>query len=607
MTPCGPCRKPLLPPSAPTCLPMLHATAVHYRGATSYPTRRGTAPRLAAHLLCGWSAGRGARTAAAATAPRGQRGASSDGAATAPEASGAAGATVEAAGASRKQRRVAGSSKGRTPGGSGGGSGSNASPGQEEPQAKPRRSQPRKTKATTAEPGGEAPKPLADTSGLRALFAQAFATASEQARPAVPAQPSKQRKRKVPTAAASADPFARYAGFFAVVAAEQQTAKGSGGKAARIDHSGSSTVTGAGATGAKQQQQQQQQDGDGAQQEQEQQVQQQQQQQQQAGALPVQPSGQTEPSLQTDTAAQQKQPAQSRAPPSSSRLAQRARALFGAGATSGSLSVQRLPTAQTLVPVTTTARSAAQQLAQSLLARPPPRRGPPAPVRLYVPSAGSYGAVAVVQGTGAARHDARSEALRRMRMRTINEYGTLLEEALEWEPEEQVTVLQAPVHLPVELQRAWPPPPAREPEASSTLDALGAEVQRSLGVALPERAVRGERGQVLAAVSPRVASSILAEWTNICGADYVRQLVALEPCVLAVRPAALLVTLDALNKCAGLDPPGAVAYVLRHPVLIGLDAGELEQRLDDLACAVGLAPNEARALALERPQLLMVR
>jgi hypothetical protein len=233
---------------------------------------------------------------------------------------------------------------------------------------------------------------------------------------------------------------------------------------------------------------------------------------------------------------------------------------------------------------------------------------------VYVPNAPGAGATAVrfsgpESGEEPTRSDARSEALRRMRVRTIRSFEELVSRTLEWQPEGRALIFEAPSHLPVELQRSWAPAEgaALSAEQQSRFAALSAEVQRMLGIALPERAMRGERGALLGALAPRAASATLSELVGTCGVDYVRRLVGVEPCLLAARPDALLATLDALNRRAGLEPAAAVAYVLKHPPLVGLTATELGARIDGLAHAVGLAPDEATALALERPELLMVR
>lgn len=76
--------------------------------------------------------------------------------------------------------------------------------------------------------------------------------------------------------------------------------------------------------------------------------------------------------------------------------------------------------------------------------------------------------------------------------------------------------------------------------------------------------------------------------------------------MLAVPPDTMLATLEALNSAARLDPPSAVAFVVRHPLVIGLTRGEVAAQLEGLAEAARLAPEEARDMALERPGLLLV-
>jgi hypothetical protein len=196
-----------------------------------------------------------------------------------------------------------------------------------------------------------------------------------------------------------------------------------------------------------------------------------------------------------------------------------------------------------------------------------------------------------------------------MRVRTIRAYDELLARALEWQAQGRHYILDAPSHLPVAVQRGWSPQGGGglSDEDHLRLATISAEVQRALGVALPERALRGERGALLAAQSARHVAVRLSEWVGVCGADYVRQLVGVEPCVLAAPPQALLSTLEALNRHAELEPQDAVTYLLRHPALVGLSPSELEERLEGVAAAVGLAPDEARKMVLERPELLMVR
>lgn len=328
----------------------------------------------------------------------------------------------------------------------------------------------------------------------------------------------------------------------------------------------------------------------------------------------------------------------------SQAVADRARMLFGSTLDNGRLAVQRLPTGAAVAVPTTDAKATARRLAARLLsgsgqsakrqgqqqqqqqrgrqrqARPQPQQQQEGPRIVYVPVApgqsmpssssndngGGGGASA-----GASRIDARSEALRRMRVRVIREYALALDGALDWQPDGRQYALDAPSHLPVAVQRDWTPQaieglPATTGEVSSVLSGMSAQVQRKLGITLPERALRGERGAMLVRLKPRDLEASLDAWVAVVGDDYVRQLVGVEPCVLAASPDDLLATLEALNLHAGLPPDDAVAYALRHPALIGLAAAELEERLEALARAVGLATNEARDLAMERPELLMV-
>lgn len=430
-----------------------------------------------------------------------------------------------------------------------------------------------------------------EVSSLAALFADALSPGSSTAAQ----QPKKRvRRRKAATPADAGtvpgirpDPWARYAGMFAVAAEQRRAAQpGSGAAPGHKGPSGPGTTASSGLGGP--------------------------------------PAGQ--------------QTQQQQQPKTSGRVVlnanERARALFGGTLATGRMSVRRLPTGAPLVPAQpVSAKAAAQRLASKLLNGSAPQRQS-LQQRVYVPEVSSPPVVAapgVEEESAWARREARAEAMRRMRVRTIREYDDLLARTLEWQAQSRQYYFEAPSHLPVALQRTWSAPPSsqqpatvgwlREQQRGSegvgparylegadqlALSALSSEVQRALGVTLPERALRGERGALLASLSSKRTAATLSEWVGVCGDDYVRQLVAVEPCLLGVAPSELLTTLEALNQHMGLEPSDAVAYLLRHPALVGLKPSELKQRLEGLALAVGLAPGEAQKMVLARPELLML-
>jgi hypothetical protein len=461
-----------------------------------------------------------------------------------------------------------------------------------------------------------------EVKSLAALFAEALAPGSTAEAPKKRLVRKRRPKPADPTAGASVrvDPWARYSGLFTPAARVQLVNKAGGGGG------GGAGGGGAGGGGAKGEQQQQ------AKAQQGQQQQKQGDQQQQSDQQQQQPNQKQRRQQQQSPARQQREAASG-----GTAIGNRARALFGGPMSGGRLAIQRLPTgAAPPVPFSSprapSAKTTAQRLALGLMqtddGQPPQQKQKQPPQqragrqqkaggqqqqqqqqRVYIPQSPATGVTFGASDDPSARSDARSEALRRMKLRTIRAYGEALTAALEWQADGDTYVFPAPSHLPVAVQRGWEGRPEPQPlaEQQLTLAALSGEVQRALGVAMPERAMRGERGAVLATLSPRAAADVLAAWSAVCGEEYVRQLVAVEPSVMAARPEDLLATLEALNQCGGLDPPAAVAYVLRHPALVGLTAADMRSRLQGLERAVGLAPDEARGLALERPELLMMR
>jgi hypothetical protein len=76
------------------------------------------------------------------------------------------------------------------------------------------------------------------------------------------------------------------------------------------------------------------------------------------------------------------------------------------------------------------------------------------------------------------------------------------------------------------------------PEDQAVVRSINRIVQKQLGqpVQLPDRALRGERGLLLAALSPAAVAERLGNWVACCGAAFVSQLMVKEPCLLAHEP-----------------------------------------------------------------------
>jgi hypothetical protein len=224
-----------------------------------------------------------------------------------------------------------------------------------------------------------------------------------------------------------------------------------------------------------------------------------------------------------------------------------------------------------------------------------------------------------------------------MRERTVRDYQACLDQLLSWQPAGQaVHIPGVPRHLPVAVQQSWissssnssrernpsmteaptdspaaaaaaadtKPPWSPSPDEQRTLQQISTAVQQQLGQPLPTRAFAGERGQLLSCLAAAAVSERLRRWVSCCGKGYVQQLVTREPSLLAHEPQALLKTLEALNSVLELPTEDCVAFALKHVVLIGLDAGEMQQRLQGLRGACGYDGEQAVKLAVAAPELL---
>jgi hypothetical protein len=85
-----------------------------------------------------------------------------------------------------------------------------------------------------------------------------------------------------------------------------------------------------------------------------------------------------------------------------------------------------------------------------------------------------------------------------------------------------------------------------------------------------------------------------------------QELVNREPSVLAHEPQVLLHTLEALNSQLQLPAEECVGFALKHVVLIGLDAKELQRRVQGLQDSCKLDGDQAVKLAVAAPELLML-
>ncbi|KAF6255088.1 hypothetical protein COO60DRAFT_1641801 [Scenedesmus sp. NREL 46B-D3] len=207
------------------------------------------------------------------------------------------------------------------------------------------------------------------------------------------------------------------------------------------------------------------------------------------------------------------------------------------------------------------------------------------------------------------RKEARAEAIRKMRERTVRDYQACLDQLLMWQPAgTALHIPGAPRHLPVAVQQAWTsssssslphadapadstaaaaaaapskPPWVAGPAEQRTLQQISAAVQQQLGQPLPTRAAAGERGQLLSCLAAAAVSERLQRW-------------------------ALLQTLEALNSQLQLPTEDCVAFALKHVVLVGLDAAEVQQRLQGLQGACGCGGEQAVKLAVAAPELLML-
>jgi hypothetical protein len=225
--------------------------------------------------------------------------------------------------------------------------------------------------------------------------------------------------------------------------------------------------------------------------------------------------------------------------------------------------------------------------------------------------------------------------LLQMRERTVRDYQACLDQLLTWQPAGQALYIPgAPRHLPVAVQQSWlsssssssssglhvteaptdsataaaaadsKPAWSPSPEEQRTLQQISSAVQQQLGQPLPTRAFAGERGQLLSCLAAAAVSERLRRWVSCCGRGYVQQLVTKEPSLLAHEPQALLQTLEALNSVLELPTADCVAFALKHVVLVGLDASELQQRLQGLRGACGYDAEQAVRLAVAAPELL---
>ncbi|KAF6256152.1 hypothetical protein COO60DRAFT_1640988 [Scenedesmus sp. NREL 46B-D3] len=234
------------------------------------------------------------------------------------------------------------------------------------------------------------------------------------------------------------------------------------------------------------------------------------------------------------------------------------------------------------------------------------------------------------------RKEARAEAIRKMRERTVRDYQACLDQLLMWQPAgTALHIPGAPRHLPVAVQQAWTsssssssslphadapadstaaaaaaapskPPWVAGPAEQRTLQQISAAVQQQLGQPLPTRAAAGERGQLLSCLAAAAVSERLQRWVACCGRAYAQQLIMREPSLLAHEPQALLQTLEALNSQLQLPTEDCVAFALKHVVLVGLDAAEVQQRLQGLQGACGCGGEQAVKLAVAAPELLML-
>lgn len=70
----------------------------------------------------------------------------------------------------------------------------------------------------------------------------------------------------------------------------------------------------------------------------------------------------------------------------------------------------------------------------------------------------------------------------------------------------------------------------------------------------------------------------------MCGSTYTQQYLSKEPTLLGYEPAVLLDSLEVLNRGLGLAPGECVKLAVKHPVLIGISADYLDQRLKVGGC-----------------------
>lgn len=201
-----------------------------------------------------------------------------------------------------------------------------------------------------------------------------------------------------------------------------------------------------------------------------------------------------------------------------------------------------------------------------------------------------------------------------LRERSQREYEATLQSMLDWQPStaSRFYLPGAPTHLPVVVQQQWDAlssghftssesvtragsssssgtddasavaaaagvagssaaaaagaaaEAAGEPAAAAvrqvsadeqqTLDRISSVMQQTLGVGLPDRALRGERSLLIASLSPDAVRERLGAWVGCCGRDYVAQLMTKEPTLLGHEPKVLLNTLQAVNSEMRLSP-----------------------------------------------------
>jgi hypothetical protein len=194
-----------------------------------------------------------------------------------------------------------------------------------------------------------------------------------------------------------------------------------------------------------------------------------------------------------------------------------------------------------------------------------------------------------------------------LRERSQREYESTLQSMLDWQPRtaNRFYLPGAPTHLPVVVQRQWDALSSGKlvssesaaahagsssgavtddastaagagtgaagaeageaaaaaaavrqvsPDEQQILQRISSVMQQTLGVPLPDRALRGERSLLIASLSPEAVRERLEAWVGCCGRDYVAQLMSKEPTLLGHEPKVLLNTLQAVSSEMQLSP-----------------------------------------------------